>query len=87
MSITKDQIKDRMREINGLSCEARGKMEELHNDVQAASEFCVSAEEGEIAEWLTTIEIVEGEIDDFFNLNEETAVVDWRDGIAKGVQS
>ena len=89
MSITKDQIKDRMREINGLICEARGKMEELYGDlcVQAANEFRVSMEEDNLADWVTTIEIVEGEIDDFYKFNDEKAVVDWRDGIAKGGQS
>ena len=87
MSITKDEIKNRMREINGLICEARGKMDELHDDVQSATEFRISTEEMNLADWVTTIEIVEGEIDDFYKFNEETVVVDWRDGIAKGVQS
>lgn len=87
MSITKAEIKNRMSEINGLICEARVKLEELHYDVQTATEFRVSTEESNLADWATTIEMVEGEIDDFYKFNEETVVVDWRDGIAKGVQS
>ena len=70
MSITKDDIKNRMRTINGLICEARGKMDELHGDVQATKEFRVSTEENNLADWVTTIEIVEYEIDDFYKFNE-----------------
>ena len=67
------ELMKRLTEINGFICESRGRLEELKSDCQNWA----LDEDGEIAylkldaqaevlrDWLTRLELVESEIDDF----------------------
>lgn len=88
---------DTIKEAHDLVCKARNLLDELETDLRDDTDVDVEVD-GLILDWIESLENIE---DPLFsgcnieNINElpekvasgERTVIDWRDGIAKGVQS
>ena len=63
------ELMKRLTEINGFICEARGRLEELEGDCQSydsyPEKYVLNAQAEFLWDWLTRLEPIETEIDEF----------------------